>query len=235
MTYEVVTFRILRVRDNQIYKLQYMCPKQVTHEFEILSMHTHIHTHSHKAWISWQKIFVQVRDLQIIQSFWNWDDSVFLMMRHTYYNTCVPTQVCLGTHLTHEYGKKSAWFRDIEIQNVFVTPVAGSIFWPLSQTHFSRSEFKNEISSSDLLDIQMTLLCVCGVGSFIPELEHWIEKVYHGLFSKKKPLKSDPWIRIHKMKLRSISSAENNFPTRLLGLLEKQGKIWRDGRSWNHF
>jgi len=57
----------------------------------------------------------------------------------------------------------------------------------------------------------MTLLCVCEVDSFIPELEHLIEKKFHGLFSKKKPLKSDSWIQIHEMKLRSTSSAEENF------------------------
>jgi len=94
---------------------------------------------------------------------------------------------------------------------IFLKPVAGSIFGPLSQTHFSKSEYKNEISSSALLDIQMTLLCVCGVDSFIPELEHLIEKLFHGLFSKKKLLKSDSWIQIHEMKLRSTSSAEKNF------------------------
>jgi len=86
-----------------------------------------------------------------------------------------------------------------------------AIFGPLSQTHFSKSEFKNKISSSALLDIQMTLLCVCEVDSFIPELEHLIQTLFHGPFSKKKPLKSDSWIRIHEMKLRSTSSAEKNF------------------------
>jgi len=53
-----------------------------------------------------------------------------------------------------------------------LTPVAGSIFGPLSQTHFSKRVFMNEISSSALHDIQLTLLCVCGVGSFLPESEH---------------------------------------------------------------
>jgi len=69
-----------------------------------------------------------------------------------------------------------------------VTPVAGSIFGPLPQSHFSKSEFKNEISSSAVPDIQMALLSVCGVDSFIPELQHLIdpEKYLHGLFSKKK-------------------------------------------------
>jgi len=89
-----------------------------------------------------------------------------------------------------------------------IMPVAG----PLSQTHFSKSEFKNEISCSVLLDIHMTLHCVCGVDSSIPELEHLIKKLFHCLFSKKNPLKSDSWIQIHEMKLRSTSSAEKNFP-----------------------
>jgi len=65
-----------------------------------------------------------------------------------------------------------------------VTPVAGSIFGPLSQTHFSISEFKNEISSSGILDIQMILLCVCGADSFIPELEHLLERNPRSLFQK---------------------------------------------------
>jgi len=64
---------------------------------------------------------------------------------------------------------------------------------------------------SDLLDIQVTLLCVGGVDSLIPELERLIEKLFHGLFSKKKPLKSDSWIQIHELKLKSTSSAEENF------------------------
>jgi len=50
------------------------------------------------------------------------------------------------------------------------TPVAGSIFGSLSQTHISKSEFKNEILRSALLDIQVTLLGVCGVD----ELEYLI-------------------------------------------------------------
>jgi len=53
-----------------------------------------------------------------------------------------------------------------------VTPVAGSIFEPLSQTHISKRVFMNEISSSPSLDIQLTLFCVCGVDSFVLELEH---------------------------------------------------------------
>jgi len=94
-----------------------------------------------------------------------------------------------------------------------LTPVAGSIFGSLFPrlTHVSKSEFKNEILRSVLLDIQVTWLYVCGVDSFIPELEHLIENIFHGLFSKKKPLKSDLWIQIREMKLRSISSAEKNF------------------------
>ena len=53
-----------------------------------------------------------------------------------------------------------------------LTPVAGLIFGALSHTHFSKRIFMNEISSAALLDIQLTLFCVCGVDSFHPELEH---------------------------------------------------------------
>ena len=53
-----------------------------------------------------------------------------------------------------------------------LTPVAGSIFGPLSQTHISKRVFMNDISSSALLDIQLTLFYVCAVDSFLPELEH---------------------------------------------------------------
>ena len=46
-----------------------------------------------------------------------------------------------------------------------VTPVAGSIFGPISQTHIqvSKRVLMNEISSSGLFDIQLTLLCVCAL------------------------------------------------------------------------
>jgi len=52
-----------------------------------------------------------------------------------------------------------------------LTPVAGSIFRPLSQTHISKREFKKQILRYVLLDIQLTIFCVCGVDSFLPELE----------------------------------------------------------------
>jgi len=52
-----------------------------------------------------------------------------------------------------------------------LTPVLvpGLIFGPVSQRDISKSDFKNEISSSVLLDIQLTLLCVREVDSFIPD------------------------------------------------------------------
>jgi len=39
------------------------------------------------------------------------------------------------------------------------TPVTGSLFGPLSRRIFHQRDFNNEISSSALLDIQLTLLC----------------------------------------------------------------------------
>jgi len=98
-----------------------------------------------------------------------------------------------------------------------------------------RSEFRNEILRSALLDIQVTLLCVCGVDSFIPELEHLIENLFHGLFSKKKPLKSDSWIQIPELKLRSTSSAEKNFAHEITWITwkaEQNLEIWK---IWTHF
>jgi len=53
-----------------------------------------------------------------------------------------------------------------------ITPVVGPIFGPLSRCFFHKRVFMNEISSSASLDIQLTLLCVWRVDSFIPELEH---------------------------------------------------------------
>jgi len=75
-----------------------------------------------------------------------------------------------------------------------ITLVAGSIP-PLSRSFFQQQVFTNEISSSALLDIQLTLHCVCKVDSFIPESEDLIEKRFHCLFSKKKTLKSR-WCRL---------------------------------------
>jgi len=100
-------------------------------------------------------------------------------------------------------------------ENAGFAPVAGPIFGPLSERHISKSDFQNEISGSALLDIQLTLLCVCGVDSFIPELEHLIEKKFDGLFSKKKPLKSCSSKIVREMKLRSTSSPEKNFPDQI--------------------
>jgi len=71
-----------------------------------------------------------------------------------------------------------------------LTPVAGSIFQPLFQTHISKREFKNDISSSALLDIQLTLFCVCGEKFISPQIRTFVEKRFHGLFSKKKGSKS---------------------------------------------
>jgi len=53
-------------------------------------------------------------------------------------------------------------------------------------THISKREFKNEIFRSALLDIQLTLFCVCGVDSFLPELEHLWKNVFTVSFPKRR-------------------------------------------------
>jgi len=85
--------------------------------------------------------------------------------------------------------RNSNWFTRLGALAACVTPVAGSIFGPpCFPKLFPRtsSTFTNEISSSALLDVQPTLLCVCGVDSFMPETEHLIEKRFHGLISTNK-------------------------------------------------
>jgi len=71
----------------------------------------------------------------------------------------------------------------------------------------------NEISSSALLDIQLTLLCVCVVDSCIPESEHFVERRFHGLFSNKKDLTFMGFVGWgFVFEMRSTSSAEQKFP-----------------------
>ena len=48
----------------------------------------------------------------------------------------------------------------------------------------------NEISSSALLDTQLTLFCVCGVGFISPRIRTFVEKRFNVFFSKKKDSKS---------------------------------------------
>jgi len=62
------------------------------------------------------------------------------------------------------------------------TPVAGSIFRPLSQIHISKRVFMNEISSPALLDIQLTLLGVCGFIS--PRIRTFVEERFTVSFPK---------------------------------------------------
>ena len=65
------------------------------------------------------------------------------------------------------------WVNDIQktqwLCDIYLMPVAASIFGPLSQTRFCKRVFMNEISISALLDIQLILLCVCGVDLFLSE------------------------------------------------------------------
>jgi len=59
--------------------------------------------------------------------------------------------------------------------------------------------------------VPVPLVPTCPTKWVYKAVENLIEKPFHGLFSKKKPLKSDSWIQIHELKLRSTSSAEENF------------------------
>jgi len=117
--------------------------------------------------------------------------------------TCLVRVWCLSIQNQYQFEKHYCKFQFF--QNHFdghVTPVAGPIFRSLPLRDISTSEFKNQMTSSTLLDIQLTLLFVCGLYSFVPELEHLIEFFFHSLFSNKKPLKSRSCKIVHEMKLR---------------------------------
>ena len=137
--------------------------------------------------------------------------------------------------------------------------VAGSIFGWLSQTHFSESELKNEISSSALLDIQMALFCVscpCRPPDFFAlslflrfrvKNWNWNSRMDPRIrtFDRKKNFtfsfpKRIVWNQIHGFRFMSWSWGQllpqrKTLRTRLLGLLEEQSKIWRYGCSSTHF
>jgi len=64
----------------------------------------------------------------------------------------------------------------------------------------------------------MTLLCVCGVESFIPELEHWIEKLFQSSWSilqkeafEIKFMDSDSW-NVMKWGWIQLPLQRKNFP-----------------------
>ena len=77
----------------------------------------------------------------------------------------------------------------------------------------------NEVSSSALLHIQLTLLWVCGVDSY-PRIRTFVEKHFHCFFSNKKTLNSGGSVQVSRgfvieMKLRSTSFAKPNFPDKI--------------------
>ena len=72
----------------------------------------------------------------------------------------------------------------------------------------------NEISSSAWLDIQLTSLCVCGMDSFLPELEHLWKNVFTVSFPKRRVWNLGVFLRFW-------IEAEVNF-------LRREKLCWRD-------
>jgi len=86
-----------------------------------------------------------------------------------------------------------------------------------------------QISSSALLDIQLTLFCVCGVDSFLPELKNWRKMFSRSLFRKEG---FEIWgcSFVSELKLRSTSSTEQNFADEIIWIIlktEQNLKIWK--------
>jgi len=107
-------------------------------------------------------------------------------------------------------------------------------FW----TIFPESHFQTSFHERDLkfcFTWYPTDIILCLWSGFIsPRIRTFVEKRFHGLFSKKKDSKSGGVFSFLSWSWGQLPPQRKTFPTRLLGFLEKQSKIWRYGRSWTH-
>jgi len=148
-------------------------------------------------------------------------------------HTCIYTYIC-----TYNISTTRPQIRHIATTSPYTArrwPDQFRVHFPggFCTTEFAPTRF--QVLLYLILTIAATLLCVCGVESFLvhlPELEHLIDIRFHGLFSEKEHYQglwtmSSIWGQLHRH--------GKTFPTRLLGLLDKRSKIWRYGRSWTLF
>jgi len=121
-----------------------------------------------------------------------------------------------------------------------------AIFGPLSQTHISERVFMNKISSSTLLYIQLTLFCVCGVDSFLPQLEHLYKNVFTVCFPKRRVRNLGVFLRFwvetevnffHKEKFfrrDCLDYLKNRAKSGDMALLERlEMWVWESGRKFD--
>jgi len=100
-------------------------------------------------------------------------------------------------------------------------------------SHFSTSFFERDFKFCFTWYPTDIILCLWS-GFISPPIRTFVEKCFHGLFSKKKDSKSGGVPSFLIWSWGQLFPLRKTFPTRLLGLLEKQSKIWRHGHSWTH-
>ena len=106
------------------------------------------------------------------------------------------------------------------------------------RTTFPDSHFSTWVQERDF-EICFTwyptdiILCLWS-GFISPQIRTFVEKRFHGLFSKMKDPKSGGVLSFLSWTWGQLLLKTKIFPTRLLGLLEKQSQIWRYGLSWFH-
>ena len=120
--------------------------------------------------------------------------------------------------------------------NAKFTPVAGSILRPLSHPKLEKWVHIFHISRFQVL-LYFTsnwhyFVFVDWIHLFIsPRIRTFVEKCFHCLFFKKKCWKSRGVPSFLSWSWGQLLPQRKTLPTRLLGLLEKQSKIWRHEKS----
>jgi len=106
-----------------------------------------------------------------------------------------------------------------------------------SKTEFGKKNSEKKLGESETfyranLDVRLAcylpdiILCLWS-GFISPRIRTFVETRFHGLFSKKKDSKSGGLPSFLSWKWGQLLLQRKTVPTRLLGLLEKQSKIWR--------
>ena len=141
-----------------------------------------------------------------------------------------------GTQIiARDYHSNRLTSEDAEYYNLSVYYASSRIYF---RTTFPESLFETSFHERNFkfcFTWYPTDITLCLWSGFIsPQIRTFVEKNFHGLFSKKKDLKSGRIPSFLSWSWGQLPPQKKTFPKRLLGLLEKWSKIWRYGRSWTH-
>jgi len=101
----------------------------------------------------------------------------------------------------------------------------------LAKSSFRSRDFKVCFTGYST-DISLCLWSGFIYPTHLPELKHLIEKRFSCPCSEKETSGGNPGGSVSRFSFSKLLLQSKNIPTRLLGLLEKQSKIWRYGRLW---